>query len=313
MNRVRPRPLHLMVLIQAVLCSSVAHGQIPERLQRCPPSPTFAEQGATLRHNSQSAVQPKNILIDAVSFDEPVSLPNTDLAQLTGELEQRKFDAASDWVGELTDSIVRRMWQDNGYFKADVTVAPEILSRDSGGQHVALTIHVDEGPQYSLGDLRFRSADPHDPLVFPSEQLRKLVSLQEGDVFDADKIRQSLDATRRLYGSSGYIDATMQPTLDVDGERRHINLTIQIDQQKQYRIGKIEVLGLDPTTETSLRAMMKPGDVFDIDVVRQFFDENRAALPGDASMEDVELKRDSKNGTVNMRFNLLACPSSEIN
>ncbi len=199
------------------------------------------------------------------------------------------------------------MWQDKGYFNARATVVPEMLSLDSGGQHVALTIHVNEGHRYLLGDLKFRTADPTVPLIFHVERLRNLISLKQGDLFAAETIRESLDAMRQLYGSRGYIDAGVEPMLDVDDEHRRINLTIQIDPQKQFRIGKVEVLGLDPTTEAILRAMIRPGDVFGVDTLNTFLEENRSALPSNTSMQDVNLRRDEKSATVDMKFNFLTC------
>jgi Surface antigen variable number repeat len=305
MSRTGPRPLYLMVLIQAILCSSGVCAQTAQNLQGCPSRP--AENAAGLRNGPQNPAQPKSTKIDVVNFDGPVSLPDDDLARLTDELEDRKFDAASDWTTDVADTIVGRLWGDEGYLRARVTLVPEMLSRDSDGQHVALRIHVDEGHQFFLGDVKFRTADPAVALIFHGEQLRSLIPLKHGDLFAAEIIRESLDAMRHLYGSHGYVDASMEPQLDVDDEHRRVNLTIQIDQQKQYRIRKIEVLGLDPATEAILRAMMRSGDVFDVDTLNRFLEENRSGLPIDASMRDVDLRRDVKNGTVDVAFNFSTC------
>jgi outer membrane protein assembly factor BamA len=99
-------------------------------------------------------------------------------------------------------------------------------------------------------------------LIFPEADLRKLVELQEGDVFKADKIRKSLDAFRQLYASEGYIDFTPMPGFGVDNANQRVSLILVFDQEKQFRIGTVEVLGLNPSTEAALRSIMKTGEVF---------------------------------------------------
>jgi hypothetical protein len=90
-----------------------------------------------------------------------------------------------------------------------------------------------------------------------------------------------------------------------------LSLMLVLDQQNQFRIGKVEVLGLDSTTESVLRSKMKSGDVFDDGLLKQFLAENRAALPPDASLEDVSLEKHVRTGIVDMKFNFFTCPQVE--
>jgi outer membrane protein assembly factor BamA len=46
--------------------------------------------------------------------------------------------------------------------------------------------------------------------------LRKLVPLEEGDIFNVTKIRESLDAMKKLYSSFEYINFAATPITDVD-------------------------------------------------------------------------------------------------
>ncbi len=62
-----------------------------------------------------------------------------------------------------------------------------------------------------MGKLVFRSADPDQGLIFKPEFLARVFPLKEGDIFDADKIRKSLDDFRKLYGDYGYIDFNADP------------------------------------------------------------------------------------------------------
>jgi outer membrane protein assembly factor BamA len=171
-----------------------------------------------------------------------------------------------------------------------------------------LTVHVDEGLQYKLGDVQFRSSDPAVPLVFSSEELRKLIQMREGDLFSVAKIREALDGMKEFYGSHGYIDFVVSPITYIDNERGRVSLMMELDQQKQFRLGKIEVFGLDPRAENLLSSTLKPGDTVNIPLIRNFLRDNKSSLPADVSLEHTEFQRNLRAGTVDLRFNFQACP-----
>lgn len=251
-----------------------------------------------------------SIIIDAVKFDGPIHIPDSAKQQLIAELKQHDFDAYDDWLKELQDVGIKGVWRDNGYFRAEVTTQAAFVSSDSTGMHVSVTAHVEEGLQYRLGSVQFRSSDPDVPLVFRPEELRKAFPFKNGDLFSAAKIRDGLDALWRLYGSEGYIDFVAVPLTTDDTHDHLISLIMELDQQKQFRLRTVEVFGLDSKMESLFRAKVKTGDVFNWQVIEDFLKQNAAALPPDISPSDIELHRDVKNGTVDLRFNIYqGCPN----
>jgi hypothetical protein len=307
----------LVALICALLCPPVTSAQVPKSLQRCHSYPPFADEIEKLNQEVElkttERARLKQVVVDSVTFDAPTGLPESVREKFVATLKQQEFDddPKSAWVDEIAEVWVRGAWQDQGYFMVEETVKAKVVGGDATQQNVALTVHVNEGVQFFLGSLQFRSADPDKPLIFPKADLRKLIPLQDGDIFDADKVRQSLDSLRQLYGSEGYIDFTAEPDFDVDDARQRISLMLVLDQQNRFRISKVEVLGLDSTTESALRSEMKSGDVFDYGLLKQFLAENRAALPPDASLEDVSLEKHVRTGIVDMKFNFFTCPQAE--
>ncbi len=83
---------------------------------------------------------------------------------------------------------------------------------------------------------------------------------------------------------------------------------LDLDEQKQFRVGKVEILGLEPTTESILRSKLKPGDIFNYQVIDAFLKENKSALPPDASPKEIERHHDVQNGTVDLVFDFRTCP-----
>jgi len=311
MRRTRALSLVLVGTVQMLCYLPIAHAQISEKLQRCLPYPTFDEEVQSMRQEEEAkageSVVGNKIIVDSVKFDGPISLPDSIRQRVVAELKQQRFPADSEWLNEIADGTIMRAWEDDGYFKVVATAKAELWRSDSAGQHVAVTVRVDEGPQFFLGNLAFRSADPDEPLAFTREELRKQVPLQEGSIFAADKIRGSLERFRHLYVSEGYIDFTAEPEFDIDAANRRINLTLVLDQQRQYRVGRIIVLGLNPKLETALLSKINPGDVFNPSAIHEFILENKSALPWDASSADMKMKRNIAARIVDLTFDFFTC------
>ena len=180
----------------------------------------------------------------------------------------------------------------------------EVVSSDSAYEHVIVTIRVDPGPQYRLGDVRFRSSDPDDPetLVFPREELRKLLDLQEGDILNVMKIRESLDALKKLYSSRGYIDFVPTPLTEVDDDTRRIALVLELSEGRQFRVRKIEILGLEPGKAAMLTPNLKPGDIFRNEPLEEFIGANFPDVTDVTASEILVLRKNEKDAAVDILF-----------
>jgi len=177
-----------------------------------------------------------------------------------------------------------------------------------GSQHgkaTNITIKIEEGAQYRMGKLNFRSADPDQGLIFKPEFLQRVFPLKQGDIFDADKIRKSLDDFRKLYGDYGYIDFNAEPLFDVDDAKKVINLTLQFDQQKQFFVRRIEFSGNTTTRDKVIRRelLLDEGQVFsnrlwELSLLRL----NQLGYFDPIKPENADLKRNVKAGTVDIRL-----------
>jgi outer membrane protein assembly factor BamA len=330
-------PLRLSLLLAIYVYISVPslQAQSPSTVKGCS---QYSPSKDDIKEMLGEKIYPKAI-IDDVTFDGPIQLPTATLEKLVTSLKQKQFDGDSKWLeDEIEEFSIRGAWQDQGYFKVEVSAKAVLLGGDASYQHFAVTVHVDEGLQYRVGSIRFRAAqdfdfdttesasgitlrkrkqhDEDDPAspdstalpIFPVEELRKLIPLQEGDILSAEKIREGLEAMKKLYGKHGYIDFTPVPFTDVDDEHQLVSLRIDLDEQLQYRIGKIELLGLDANTENALIWKIKSGDAFDYDLFQAFFEDNQSVLPTGASYVNSELRRNKRTGIVDIKLAIRPCP-----
>ncbi|MFZ1205220.1 MAG: outer membrane protein assembly factor BamA [Candidatus Acidiferrales bacterium] len=253
-------------------------------------------------------------IIRTMKHDRPISIPLyiTDIPIMSKTFDRPKLD-------EDLEVGVRGLYQNHGYFKAvvDVKSLKTVTMNKSGiplpipgigadhGKATNITISVEEGAQYRMGKLVFRSADPDQGLIFKPEFLARVFPLKEGDIFDADKIRKSLDDFRKLYGDYGYIDFNADPSFDINDEKKVINLTMQFDQQKQFFVRRIEFSGNTTTRDKVIRRelLLDEGQVFsnrlwELSLLRL----NQLGYFDPIKPENADLKRDVKNGTVDIRL-----------
>jgi len=321
----------LMVALCAALSCPTLRAESSQDSPNCLRTPAQAE---LLRHLSHQDER-QRVVIERVNFVAYTGMPESSVQQLTSEIQRKEFYADRDWRVDVEDTV-RGAWQDQGYFTATVEVIPEFILADTKGQRFSLTIRVQEGEQFRLGDLQIVNGGSEDrptlrvrvddtlkevetrdantnpaatDTVFPAEELRQAIPLKSGEVFSTRRIREGLEALKKLYGSKGYIDFTAAPQTDVDSEHQLINLRIELDLQAQYRVGAVEVTGADPKIENELKSILVPGEPFDTEKLRGFFKENAVRLPPDALQRRIDLRRDEKMATVDLVIDLRPCPT----
>jgi len=255
-------------------------------------------------------------LVRSMKNDRPYAIPLyiTEIPVLSKTYDKAKLD-------EDLGVGIRGIYQDHGYFKVNVSdpvvkIGDEVRSGIPGpwpifgsknGKRADITITVEEGEQFRMGKLNFRSADPDQGLVFKPEFLGHAFPIKEGEIFSAEKIRKALDNYKKLYGQYGYIDFVATPLTDIDDTKKVVNLTMEFDQQKQFFVRRIEFSGNTTTRDKVIRRelLLDEGQVFDnrlweLSLLRlnqlNYFDTIKP--------ENAELKRNVKAGTVDIKLKL---------
>jgi outer membrane protein assembly factor BamA len=206
--------------------------------------------------------------------------------------------------------------ENQGYLGFSVSARWKPLRREPGLLRVLATIHVDEGQQRRLEKIEFRDASGNlGPPVFDSDTLRKLIPLNDGEIYNRDKYHAGVDAVAKAYAERGFIELTTYEMLALDNDNHTVALVIKITEGPRYRWGNIQVSGLDPKIETILRARLrdKPANP---KLIRDFYQEYKSSLPVGASPETVEWKRDRQRAIVDLTFDFSTPPpkpSEQVN
>ncbi|MDB4303644.1 outer membrane protein assembly factor BamA, partial [Desulfosarcina sp.] len=129
-----------------------------------------------------------------------------------------------------------------------------------------LTIPVTEGRQYRVGAVEVEGAE-----VLPSEFVKSYFALQEGEIYNESKINKGLEKLREIYGARGYIQFTGFPVKRPVPDKDIVDVTINLQEDKQYFINRIEFEGNTSTRDKVIRRelWLNEQDVVNMELLKQ--------------------------------------------
>ena len=294
--------------------AAIVFALVASALYLCPKlAAQSPECNSALATETEQRAQDSTIIFTGVEFrtENPLSADVrsdlvTEISSL--KLSVRTDEPDSDWINGPLDRVRLALIQ-QGYFQNLVDGGLTLLRSTESERQYVLGINIKAGSQFRLGEIRVT-----DSLLFSEGELREQFAMRSADLFDGKKMQEGMEAIRRLYLDSGYIDFTAEPTLSLDDERNLVNVVMKITEGPQYRISKVRVLGLPPGMAARLRSLPEVGAPFNWSAVERFFAENRAFLPESASADkDVRLDRNSFGHSADVVLDFRqACPDASV-
>ena len=197
----------------------------------------------------------------------PIGIPHSIFLE---NLFAKTYDASK--LDEDTERV-RAEYQNRGYFKVLVQ-EPKTEIHDTGhtglhipllqsgpGKAVDITIPVEEGDRYRLGSITFKNNKAFTNIA----AMRAQFPMKDGDIFSREKVAKGLENLRKAYGSQGYINFTSIPDTTFDEDKKLVNLTIDVDEGKQFKVRRIEFQGNTTTRDKVIRReiVLEEGQVYD--------------------------------------------------
>ncbi len=151
---------------------------------------------------------------------------------------------------ERDTQILRFIYYNQGYVKAKVDRPQVSLTPDKLG--IYITIRVEEGEQYSVGEVDYAG-----DLLFSEEKLKETSKIQNNGVFAYDVLQKDLSELQALYGDLGYAYANVIPRTRFDDEARKVDLVFEFDKGNKVYFGRINVVGNSKSRDKVLRRELK--------------------------------------------------------
>jgi outer membrane protein insertion porin family len=186
---------------------------------------------------------------------KPIGIPHSIFLE---NLFAKTYDATK--LEEDTERV-RAEFQNRGYFKVLVD-DPKTEIHDTGhtgfhipllqpglGKSVDITMPIEEGDRYHLGTITFKN----NKAIPNNAALRSLFPMKDGEIFSREKVAKGLENLRKAYGTDGYINFTSVPDTKFDDEKKTVDLTVDVDEGKQFYVRRIEFQGNTTTRDKVIR------------------------------------------------------------
>lgn len=154
-----------------------------------------------------------------------------------------------DKLDEDVGNIIK-FYKDRGHLdvRADRVVTPS-----PDGREAIVTFVVDEGPIYTLRDLRIDVPEGAEPSVYSVEQLRAMLAVKPGDVYSLDLVTRSIRAIQEAHGVLGYADARVDVRELREPGQPFVDVLISIRQGRLFKTGVITIQGNTATRDDVIR------------------------------------------------------------
>lgn len=141
---------------------------------------------------------------------------------------------------------------------------PSFVPDGAYDDRVHIVYDLEGGERYRLGSVSFVGNT-----VASSEELRAAFTMAEGDWFRRQDVGKAMERARRLISNRGYARCRFNPDRSIDLATRTINMVIQVDEGRQYRVGRIDIRGNEITRDSVVRRAIQigPGELWNDDAV----------------------------------------------
>ena len=204
------------------------------------------------------------VKIRAINF---VGNDHVKAKKLRKEMETRKWHMFS-WLtgtGRLKDDTfdedlikLRDYYKEQGYL--DVEIAEDKITFDyPKADRLVITIRVNEGRQYRLGDIAFKGNK-----LYSERLLRLLPKQRKGMVFTPSKLDKDVETLEDFYGRDGYLDTRVRLVRKPNLKTGNIDLEYQITESEKFQVETINIEGNTKTKSIVIlrELVLGPGDVF---------------------------------------------------
>ena len=197
----------------------------------------------------------------------------------TGKFKDDEFE---DDVTKLGD-----YYRDQGYLDVDIPQDRILYEYPKSGRMV-ITIHVDEGRRYRIGDITITGCK-----LYAEDMLKLVLRQKSGMIFRPSKLDKDVETLEDFYGRSGYLDTHVRLVRKANLGTGNIDIEYQIEESEKYYVESVKIEGNTKTKSIVVirELVLSPGDVFD--TVRMKASKMR--LENTNFFEDVNLTPESTN------------------
>jgi outer membrane protein insertion porin family len=145
---------------------------------------------------------------------------------------------------------LKAFYQNQGYLEFNIDSTQVSMSPDK--EQITLTVNITEGKRFTISDIKFAGN-----LIVPEAELRKLLEVKTGDVFNREKVNESVNAISDRLGNEGYAFANVNVVPDIDREHQKVAFTLFVDPGRKTYVRHVNVSGNTKTRDEVIRRELR--------------------------------------------------------
>ena len=165
----------------------------------------------------------------------------------------------------LDRDFLYRFYRKNGY--ADFRINSAITELTPDREDFFITFSVEEGERYTFGAIEIET-ELRD--LEPAQLHEKLV-VQEGEIYDAEAVEDSIQNLTFELGRLGYAFVDVRPRAHRDREQRVLGITFEINEGPRVYVERIDIVGNVRTLDKVIRREFRlvEGDAYNAAKLRR--------------------------------------------
>ena len=208
------------------------------------------------------------VAVDHINFEGNNAFTDGDLRGAMDETSEKhwwKFWSSAKFDRKKYDEDKVKIldyYHNHGY--RDAEILGDTIWYSDNKENMSILIRVKEGPQYRIRHITWQGNT-----VYSADELNERLGMVPGEIYDQEKFDHNLRGNEAqndvasLYLDNGYLRVNLEPTETRVGEDS-IDITINVYEMNQFRIGHVNIRGNTKTQEKVIRRELftRPGDYF---------------------------------------------------
>ncbi|AEH44484.1 outer membrane protein assembly complex, YaeT protein [Thermodesulfatator indicus DSM 15286] len=202
----------------------------------------------------------KKIYIKKITFEGNKAFSDNDLKKLLEVSEKGHFSwlkkIKTFFTGGIPPGVysygglyrslpkIVAFYQNHGYI--DVKVGEPRIKRK--GEWVYITIPIEEGPRYTVGQV-----DIKQDLFKDKEFILKKLELPKKKYFSREALRRDILKITDLFADKGYAYARVEPIIRRDLKKHQVDVIFKVDKGPLVYVNRIEITGNTRTRDNVIR------------------------------------------------------------
>ncbi|MBL8379124.1 MAG: outer membrane protein assembly factor BamA [Burkholderiales bacterium] len=196
---------------------------------------------------------------------------------------------------------LRSFYLNRGYLEFAVESTQVSITPDK--KDIYITIGITEGKRFTVSEIKFAG-----DLVVAEADLRRLLEIKPGDVFNGERLSASTKKIQDRLGNEGYAFANANAAPQLDRDKQTVSFTVYVDPGRRVYVRRINVAGNTRTRDEVVRREMRQleGSYYDGEKIAEsrkrlerlnYFKETSIETPpvaGAADQVDVNVKIEEK-------------------